>query len=382
MKYLLLTIALLVSFPLGLQAQETVNMKLYYDVKIRPYDKDLLFDTGPRYEYTYMDQGYEGEIIWSAREEVLLLSYSEVSFVKNAIRRAIDRCEKLGLTSNANALRSKLDQIPRISFVSGMEIEVINSQFLLEMAKSIFDIKQNQNDQKLNETFESAIYLLQRAHMFYVRIGHSKAEACLLEQLFCKGHWTECDIVAAKRIRDTTCAMHADYLISWLDEVKISTETWSEAKARQLAGENDLDANACNLWLHEIRPHLEKVAGVEQTNKIMANPEIRSLYWLRVRRTMLCTSLNYIGKEPKLSQSDVTRILSERRNFVFEDSLALKKIIEDMAIKCCRPRAVIVAPEVIPVPVPEVVVPAPVGDCGCGGDTPQYQLPNWSRRSF
>lgn len=359
------------------QLQIEINMEFMENLIPTPY----AWDEGPTYRYEYLE-GRELEIIWAARAELELLEASEVAFLRASIKRAVLKLNEAGLKQISVEVMNTLSHIPRPRTAAGSEVEVVHLQFFETKTKEVFAIARKESDSKKKAILDEAVFLLQRASLFYARLGRTKADACLIQQLYCRvnqGCFTECEILAAQRIRDTTCAIHGEYLISWFPPLKEATERWSTERAAALSGTNDMDAEACTKWLHAMKPIFIEKCGEEWTKKIYENPSLRTGMWLICARSMRCTALNYMGTTPPLSRTETDEALSSLP-LVKENYDALQKYMHVLSIQCCNQVVASVTTEVILEAKPEIVPLHVAPDCGCGG-TPQQTivLPRWCK---
>ena len=329
----------------------------------------------PSYEVDYIDFNEKAKVIFDARLEVMRRGGSEISLLHNAIRRAADRCDSAGLTAYATELRDKIEKVPEIRVLVESEVEVLNELYFDQLAKIIFDMATAEKDQTRKGYLDSAVYLLQKAGKLYQRIGNSKAQACLLQQMYCEGNLTDCKVAAARVLRDSTCALHGADILSWYPAVRVASQRWSQARIENLKGVNDLDMEACHRWLYAMRPIFIEVSGQKWVDENYSSPESRTGIWLAVTRTMRCRSLNYIGDMGPLTSTECTAAINEGANYRKADLKALHISMHKMDIACCGP-----APTLSPQSAPQIILEIPSSGCGCGGPAPiRRVLPSWCR---
>jgi hypothetical protein len=197
------------------------------------------------------------------------------------------------------------------------------------------------------------VQLLDRSAIFYLRVGRTRAEACLLAELHCRiargkeTCWSPCEIKAASRMLKSVCAIHGELLAEWMPLLSSVHSKWSAEKARQLGGKSDFDGEACTAWLAEMRPYLKEAYGEAGLADLYKDSTKRTRLWLMARRGLACCSEDFYGDEGALTSTELKKALDVE--LTAANTKELKVQVEKMYPPCS-----VKAVEVRPAETPKV----------------------------
>lgn len=277
-------------------------------------------------------------VVEAAYVEVVLKAGTEIAVLKRCILRSAEYAEAAGLVGFSVDLKLKAGEV-HAPPLCGKDNSVAEARYYrTEAAKVRKKMEGATEDEKAK--YLLCAKMLDRTAMFWLKVGHSRGDACLLNELYCrivkadKVCWNECEIQAAYRIGSSVCAQHGELLAEWMPVLAKVHGVWSVCKASQLGGANDLDAQACTLWLAEMKPYLAKVYPPAELKKLYESPELRTGLWLMTRRGLTCAKEDFYGSEDKLTEDEQKKCVKAAGKEVEENRLALERRLTLLFPEC------------------------------------------------
>ena len=308
-------------------------------------------------------------IVDEAYREVVLLGGTHIAMLRKSVDRAAFYADKAGLAALAAELRAMRNLVPQPVQCFGHEREATSAAFFRAKAAELRKLAETAAGEKKEALIHGA-EMLERAATFYLKVGHSKADACFLEELFCRilgvpPCYTPCEILVAERLRDASCAGHGDMLYEWMPVLSKVHAKWTKEKAMQLGGSSDFDHEACTVWLAEMKPLFQAVLSAEDLQSLYADPARRTRIWIMARRGLTCASERFYGTETRILKPQWDQILTAAGAEVEQNRQSLAQQMEVIHPKCTRALRFMV-PEVGPPVRNGVPTPAPRrAPCGC-----------------